>query len=392
MNRREFIERSSKAGIASVALTQIPFSKCSFLEFMGEQSAFAGVPNISWVEARYYKKHAHKEVECLICPRECKVGDRERGYCGTRENRDGVYRTLVYGKPCALNIDPIEKKPFFHFLPGTTALSFATAGCNVNCKFCQNWDISQSRPEQTTNMDVSPKEMAKIAVEKNCPSIASTYSEPVIFYEYVYDTAVESRKLGIKNIMITGGYIKTEPLLELCKVLDAVKVDLKGFSEKYYEEIVHGKLAPILDGLKVLKKTGIWFEIVVLIVPGLNDSEDEFKKMCNWIFSELGADVPVHFSRFYPMYLLKNLPPTPVSTLERARDIAIDSGIKYVYIGNVPRHHGENTYCPKCRKMLIHRMGYTILSNEIVGGKCKFCNEKIAGIWTPLLTSKKLRE
>ncbi len=380
-SRRGFLQKTV-GGLSGLALTQVPFSDRSLLSWLGNACAFAAVPNLSWVEARYYKKLPHLEVECQICPRKCQVGDRERGYCGARENKEGTYYTLVYGKPCSLAIDPIEKKPFFHYLPGSSALSFATAGCNVNCKFCQNWDISQVRPEQTENLDLPPKELVRLAKEKGAPVIASTYSEPIIFYEYVYDTAKEGRKQGIRSVMITGGYIQPEPLVELCKVLDAVKVDLKAFTEKYYKDVVHGELAPILECLKVLKRMGIWHEIVYLMVPTLNDQEGDLKAMCQWIAKALGPDVPLHFTRFMPMYLLKNLPPTPVSSLEKAHAIAKQAGLNYVYIGNVPGHPNENTYCPKCNETLIGRMGYVILQNNIRKGKCKFCSQPIPGVWT----------
>jgi len=379
-NRREFLKRAA-GGLGGLALTQVPFSERSLLSWLGNACAFAAVPNLSWIEARYYKKLEHLEVECQICPRKCRVGDRERGYCGTRENRDGTYYTLVYGKPCSLAIDPIEKKPFFHYMPGSTAFSFATAGCNMNCKYCQNWDISQVRPEQTENLDLPPRALVKLAREKGAPIIASTYSEPIVFYEYVCDTAREGRRQGLRNVMITGGYIQPEPLAELCKVLDAVKVDLKGFTEKYYKEVVHGELAPVLECLKGLKRAGVWHEIVYLVVPTLNDQEGDLKAMCQWIMKELGPDVPLHFSRFTPMYLLKNLPPTPVSTLEKAHKIAKGAGLNYVYIGNVPGNQYEHTYCPNCDKILIGRMGYTILQNYIRKGKCQFCGRPIPGVW-----------
>lgn len=380
-NRRGFLT-SVAGGLTGLAATQIPFSDRSLLSWVGNACAFAAIPNLSHVEARHYKKLPHLEVQCQICPRKCQVGDRERGYCGTRENQRGTYYTLVYGKPCSLGLDPIEKKPFFHYLPGSTAFSFATAGCNVNCKFCQNWDISQVRPEQTDNMDLPPKDLVRLAKDRGAPTIASTYSEPVIFYEYVYDTAVEGRKQGIRNVMVTGGYIQPEPLAALCQVLDAVKVDLKGFTEKYYKDVVHGELAPVRECLKGLRRAGVWHEIVYLMVPTLNDQELDLKAMCQWIFKELGPDVPLHFTRFMPMYLLKNLPPTPVSSLENARQIAKQAGLNYVYIGNVPGHPAENTYCPKCGKILIGRTGFAILENHIQNGKCKYCSNRIPGVWS----------
>lgn len=332
-------------------------------------------------EAMFYKKIENKRVECNLCPRKCKVGDMERGYCGVRENREGIYYTLVYGNPCAVHIDPIEKKPFFHFYPDSKAFSISTAGCNVNCKFCQNWQISQSRPEQTENVNLPPAEVIRYAKNNLAKSIAYTYAEPVVFYEYIIDTSKIARKDNIKSVVVSGGYIEEEPLKKLCDVVDAVKIDLKAFTSKYYKEIVNGELKPVLDTLKILKKSKIWFEIVYLVLPGLNDSEKEINDMCVWINNNLGKDVPLHFSRFYPMYKLKNLPPTPVDTLTRLRKLAMSCGIKYVYVGNVFGHEGESTYCVDCKKTLVKRTGYQILEYYIEKGRCKYCNEKIPGVW-----------
>jgi len=333
-------------------------------------------------EARYYKKLPNQTIQCQLCPRKCRIGDVERGYCGVRENHQGTYYTLVYGNPCAIHIDPIEKKPFFHFLPQSSAFSLSTAGCNFACKFCQNWQLSQSRPEQTNNYDLPPEKIVQITKEKRCSIIAYTYGEPVVFYEYMLDICKLGRKVGIKNVIISNGYITQEPMEELCLYLDAVKIDLKAITNKFYQQICDGRLEPVLKTLKLLKKLGMWFEIVYLVIPTLNDKKEEFKELACWIKENLGIFVPVHFSRFYPQYLLTNLPPTPIKSLEEARNICLEIGLKYVYIGNVPGHSGENTYCHKCNKMLIHRMGYTIVENEIKSGKCRFCGEKIPGVWT----------
>jgi len=305
----------------------------------------------------------------------------ERGRCRARENRKGELVTLVHGLPCAVHIDPIEKKPLFHFLPSTNVFSIATAGCNLRCKFCQNWQISQVPPEETYNYNLSPEELVRIAKEKKCPSIAYTYTEPVIFYEYMLDAAKLAKEAGIKNTMHSNGYINPEPLKELCKYLDAANIDLKGFTEEYYQEVCEGHLASVLQTLKTLKEEGVWLEITNLIVPTKNDDPETIRKMCIWIRDSLGTDVPIHFSRFWPMYKLKNLPPTPIETLEKARKIAMDVGLHHVYIGNIPGHAAENTYCPKCGKVLIKRIGYHILKNNIVNGKCKFCGQAIPGVW-----------
>lgn len=332
-------------------------------------------------EAMYYEKLPNHTVECKLCPKKCRIGDVERGYCGNRENRKGTYYTLVYGNPCAIHIDPIEKKPFSHFLPKSKAFSLSTAGCNFACKFCQNWQLSQARPEQTNNYDLPPERVVAVAKQENCEAIAYTYGEPVVFYEYMLDTCKLARKAGIKNVIVSNGYINQKPLEELCKYLDAVKIDIKAITNKFYHTICDGTLEPVLNTLKLLKKIGIWFEMVYLVIPTLNDKKEEFEKLGIWIKENLGPFIPLHFSRFYPLYLLKNLPPTPVKTLEQARDICLNLGLKYVYIGNVPGHQAENTYCHNCNKLLVKRFGYTILENEIQKGKCKFCGQQIPGVW-----------
>jgi len=343
--------------------------------------AFQDVANISHVEARYYKKHPDREIECLLCPRLCKLGDKERGYCGVRENDGGTYYTLVYGKACSANVDPIEKKPFFHFLPGSDAFSIATAGCNVNCKFCQNWQISQVRPEQVPHFDLPPGAVAETASKYRCSSIAYTYTEPVIFFEYMYDSSVAARLKGIKNCVVTGGHIRLEPLQDLLKVVDAVKIDLKAFRQDFYSSYVRGELQPVLEAIRAVHKSKVWLEIVYLVIPTLNDSPEDIRRMCRWLAQEIGPDVPLHFTRFQPMYLVKNLPPTPLSTLEALRDVAIREGLHYVYIGNVPGHKAENTECPRCGKTVIERFGLMVKNFYLEKGACRFCRNPIPGIW-----------
>jgi pyruvate formate lyase activating enzyme len=372
MNRRGFLRGAAGAGLTLGA----------GLPAIGRRLAVLGAGhNLSRVEARYYVKLPDREIECRLCPRLCRLGDKERGFCGVRENDGGTYYTLVYGKVCSLNVDPIEKKPFFHVLPGTTALSLATAGCNVNCKFCQNWEISQVRPEQVESFDLEPEAAAVRAAGSGCPSIAYTYTEPTVFFEYMYDTAVRARRRGIRNVVVTGGHINPEPLADLLAVVDAVKVDLKGFSQAFYAEYVRGDLKPVLDAIRAVAKSGVWLEIVVLLIPTLNDRLELIRDMCRWIRDEAGDKVPVHFTRFQPMYLIKNLPPTPVSTLEAARRVALEEGLRYVYVGNVPGHEGENTYCPGCGGQAIVRSGYRIEAVRIKKGKCATCGTPIPGIW-----------
>ncbi len=331
--------------------------------------------------ALYYKKLADNKIQCLLCPRECVVSAGNKGFCRARKNINGEYYTLVHSNPCAVHIDPIEKKPLFHFLPGTTALSLATAGCNFTCKNCQNWDISQTSPEQTDNIEISPPQMVELAVQYQTPTIAYTYTEPSVFFEYMLDIAKLAHKNGVLNIYHSNGYLNPEPLAELIPYLDGANVDLKGFSEDFYKDITGGMLAPVLNTLKALKKGGVWLEITNLVIPAKNDSEKMIKEMCSWIKHELGADVPVHFSRFYPQYKLQNLPPTPAEILQKIARIAKNTGLDYVYIGNVAGAKEASTYCPRCSKILIERRGYSIRQINIANGKCKFCKKIIPGHW-----------
>jgi pyruvate formate lyase activating enzyme len=372
MLRRQFIKSLARSGLLLTSGAG---------ESLSRSWAFQDMANLSRVEARYYKKLPDREIECLLCPRLCKLGDKERGYCGVRENDGGTYYTLVYGKACSANVDPIEKKPFFHFLPGTNALSIATAGCNVNCKFCQNWQISQVRAEQVESFDLPPQEIASAAGQYSCPSIAYTYTEPVVFFEYMYDTSVEARGLGIKNCVVTGGHINPEPLADLLKVVDAVKVDLKAFNQEFYSNYVRGDLGPVREAIKAVRQSKVWLEIVYLVIPTLNDNPEEIRRMCQWLLKEVGPDVPLHFSRFLPMYLIKNLPPTPISTLERAHRIALNEGLRYVYIGNVLGHSAESTYCPHCHRPVIERSGLRVTRIRLVGGACGACQYPIPGHW-----------
>lgn len=379
MRRRQFVKTAG--GATLLAGTGLMNRTSTFPALLMDLYALDGKANLSKVEARYYKKHPDREIECTLCPRFCKLGDKERGYCGVRENMGGTYYTLVYGKACSIAKDPIEKKPLFHYLPKSSALSIATAGCNVNCKFCQNWQISQVRPEQVQNYDFPPRAVVENAKKYRCAVIAYTYTEPVVFYEYMYDTSLEARKKGVRTAVITGGHINPEPMEELTKVVDAIKVDLKAFSQDFYTNYVRGELQPVLEAIKIVHKSSAWLELVYLVIPTLNDSSDEIRKMCQWIMKEIGPDVPLHFSRFVPMYLVKNLPPTPLSTLEKVRKIALEEGINYVYIGNVPGHSAESTYCPNCKKIVIERRGYSIGKIALKEGRCKYCNNPIPGIW-----------
>ncbi len=321
------------------------------------------------------------KVRCELCPTECVLDNYEIGGCKVRINKDGVLYSLVYGKPCAVAIDPIEKKPFYHFLPGEKAFSIATAGCVLGCKFCQNWQISQARPEEVDYHDLPPDDVVRSAMFYGCRVITYTYTEPTVFYEYMLDTAIIARRLGLKNTMHTCGYINERPLRELSRYMDAADVDLKAFTEDFYARLCGGRLKPVLDTLVILKSQGVWLEITNLVIPTLNDDRKSIKEMCLWIRNNLGPDVPLHFSRFFPQYKLKNLPPTPLETLTMARDIALGSGLRYVYIGNI-RTEAENTRCHNCKRLLIERHGYLVKENNIINKRCRFCGTLIPGVWS----------
>lgn len=332
-------------------------------------------------EARYWEKLDGGKVQCLLCPRECVIEEGRTGYCTTRKNVNGALQSLVYAQLVSMNVDPVEKKPLFHFLPGTPILSVATAGCNLRCNFCQNWTISQVKPSEIESVKVMPEELVAAALKKNCPSIAFTYNEPTVFSEYVFDTAAIARKRGVRTAMVTCGYTNQKPLRDICTVIDAASVDLKGFSDSVYRRVAAAKLQPVLDTLKTYKETGVWLEVGYLVIPTLNDSDKELGDFASWVVKNLGPDIPVHFLRFFPMHKLTNLSPTPVETMERAYSIAKKAGAHYVYLGNVPGHKANNTYCHKCGKLIIERKGYFLEQLNVVDGRCKFCGQKIPGVW-----------
>ena len=333
-------------------------------------------------EAMHWQPAGRGKVRCLLCPNMCESADQQRGDCGVRQNRNGRYETLVFGALCSGNADPIEKKPLFHYLPGTKTLSVATAGCNLQCKFCQNWRISQFRPEEVPSDNTTPSDLVRICQRHSSPTIAYTYSEPIVFYEYMYESAKLARGANIGSVAISNGYILAKPLKQLCEVLTGIKIDLKAFTEQFYADMCNGHLQPVLDTLQEIRATGIWLEIVVLLVPTLNDSAKEISQMSKWVVKQLGPDVPMHFTRFHPTYRVTNLPATPVASLERARKTAMDCGVQFAYAGNVRGHPGENTYCPSCNETLIKRVGYHIASNRVKDGKCSKCGATIPGIWS----------
>jgi len=297
-----------------------------------------------------------------------------------RENRAGTLYTLVYGRPCSLALDPIEKKPFYHFMPGKQALSIATAGCNLHCANCQNWEISQAKPEEVPSLHMPPEKVVLKATKENVDIISYTYTEPTIFAEYVLDIAKLAKKAGMKNTIVSNGFINPEPLKQLCRYIDGANIDLKSISDTFYKKVCQARVQPVLDALKIMKEEGIWIEITNLIIPTLNDKETEIKKLIVWIKNNLGVDVPLHFSAFYPAYKLLELPPTSFAILKKARKLAMKAGLHYVYTGNISDEEGSTTFCPKCKKALIKRRGFYVSESNIENGKCS-CGETIAGVW-----------
>lgn len=327
-----------------------------------------------------FQEVSPKGVVCMICPNECTLKDGELSDCHNRIARKSKLYTMAFGNPCAVNIDPVEKKPLYHFLPGTIAFSIATAGCNLACLNCQNWTISQTSPDKTKNLSLPPAEVVRQAISGGCRSIAYTYSEPVTFYEYVYETAQLAREKGIKNIMVSNGYINREPLKQLCRYIDAANIDLKSFTDSTYIKLTGGRLQPILDSLKTYRDEGVWLEITNLVVPGWTDKPDEIKQMCNWLAENGFSDTPLHFSRFQPQFKLEHLPPTPAGILAKAAETAKAEGLKYIYIGNLPGSGNDDTICPTCGKKVVDRSGYRIVTQSPAGGKCS-CGTRIPGVW-----------
>jgi pyruvate formate lyase activating enzyme len=329
-----------------------------------------------------YQEETPRGIMCRICPNECVLKEGETSKCNNRRVHNSKLYTMAFGNPCSANIDPIEKKPLYHFLPGSRAFSIATAGCNLVCLNCQNWTISQTSPDKTRNYDLMPDEVVSEAIKNQCKSIAYTYSEPMTFYEYTFESASLARKTGVRNMVKSNGYINPEPLKKLCTVIDAANIDLKSFNETTYLKLTGGKLQPVLDSLKIYKDMGVWLEITNLIVPGWTDNIDEIGKMCKWLNDNGFRDTPLHFSRFYPTHKLQQLPPTPVEVLRNAVKAATSEGIRYVYTGNVPGNDISDTKCASCGTVLVKRLGYTITANSVSKGKCSNCENVIPGVWS----------
>ncbi|MFQ5427815.1 MAG: AmmeMemoRadiSam system radical SAM enzyme [Thermodesulfobacteriota bacterium] len=333
-------------------------------------------------EASLYTRRADKSVDCRLCSFHCHIKEGRRGICGVRENSGGVLNTLVYGSLIAKHIDPVEKKPLFHFLPSTTTYSIATAGCNFRCLHCQNYEISQARKfKEIPGRAASPGDVAQAAMEAGCRSLSYTYTEPTIFFEFARDTALQAKEQGLKNIFVTNGYMTAECLGELEGVLDAANVDIKAFTEGFYKKVCGARLGPVLDNIIEMRRLGIWVEVTTLIIPGYNNSPEELRDIARWIY-KTDKTMPWHISAFYPTYKLLDAPPTSADDLIKARDIGLGEGLRYVYTGNIPGLQGESTYCYNCGELIIERLGFSTGEALLQGSMCPFCQARIDGIWS----------
>lgn len=344
--------------------------------------AMAGPRTEGLHEARWWESLPDGRAHCYLCPRHCHIGDGQAGFCFIRKNVGGRLYNLGYARPAAVQIDPIEKKPLNHFLPGTRVLSIGTAGCNMGCFFCQNWDISKSRADQIRSAHLEPEDAVAAAIEYGCPSIAFTYNEPTIWAEYAIDIARAAHEAGLKTVMVTNGYVTREALFDIYRHIDAANVDLKAFTERFYAKTTLTHLAPVLETLKALRReTTVWFEITNLMIPDLNDAAEETRELCGWILDNLGDDVPLHFTAFHPDFKLREKPNTPAETLHNARRVAVEMGLKFVYEGNI-YSGGANTVCPGCRRTLIRRRWHDVSDVHVTcSGSCEFCGERIPGVF-----------
>lgn len=334
-------------------------------------------------KALWWEYQKDEKIKCLLCPRYCVLSDGEQGFCFVRQNRNNELVTISYGYPTGFGFDPIEKKPLFHFLPGSEILSFGTIGCNMGCSFCQNWSTSKSHEELREKDFITAEDIVHFAVKRKIPSIAYTYNEPNIFGEFVIDVSESARNQGVKNVMVTAGYINPKPREEVYRFIDAANVDLKGITASFYRKNCLAEIEPVLDTLKWIKnKTNIWLELTTLLIPGENDSENDIKNLARWIYNELGSNTPLHFTGFHPDYKMTDKPRTSATTLGRAKDIAEDEGLAYVYLGNVHSKEGQTTCCPGCGAELIQRDWHAIIFNRLVNGCCYKCNRKIDGVFT----------
>jgi pyruvate formate lyase activating enzyme len=391
--RRRFL----KLGALAAAAAALPAPAAAFWPGAGRRAADSGPADIrgtifpgdappslwKWSkEAFSFERLPGNRVACGVCPNRCVLAPGDRSVCRSKVNLGGTLYTLAYGNPCAVNVDPIEKKPLFHFKPRTTAFTIAATGCNLRCLNCQNWEISQAKPHEVRHRELFPRQVVGEALRSGASSVAYSYSEATTYFEYMIDTARLARQAGLHNLWISNGFINRAPLLELCAVLGAANVNLKSFSDEIYRKLNGGRLQPVLDTFTTLHERGVHFEMTNLVVPGYVDDPEMVKRMCGWILAHLGPDHPLHFLRFFPLYKLDRLAPTPLSTLERFRALALAEGIRYVYLGNVPNHEGAHTWCHACRRLLVERRGYAIATYALKGNACGFCGTAIPGVWT----------
>lgn len=343
------------------------------------QSAQAGL--IGRAPSPWFEPAAGGRLACTLCPLRCRLADGERGRCRVREHRDGHGYTLAYGNPSLVQLDPVERTPFFHLLPGTRSLSVSTAGCPIACRFCEVWDMALATPEEVVAYDLPPEALVRHALDVGATSLGFAFGEPVAFFEYALDAAALARAAGLRVLVHTSGFIEEVPLAALTPLVDGVNVDLKAFDEAFYRELCAAELAPVLRSIKAVHAAGVHLELTNLLIPTLNDDPAQVSAMCRWIVSELGPDVPLHLARFYPLYQLANLPPTPVSTIDRARAIAFEEGLRHVYVSRVTGHEGENTLCPGCGSEAIGRLGFMVEHVAIEDGRCSSCGRPIPGLW-----------
>ncbi len=377
-SRRDFIRRCLFGGGACLAMPGLRSAE--------ELAVLAGaIPTgaVSSHVALFWEPAGGTDTICYVCPRKCKIKVGERGFCGVRENKGGKYISLVYGYPAVVRSDAMEKGPFFHYLPGTKSIALGTAGCNLDCKYCQSWQFAQARPEQTDNKYLPPDSLVAQTRQLGLPSITFTFSEPMACPEYVIDTGKAARAAGIKVLIHTAAYALKEPMQAVCKYVDAVNVDLKAYSHDFYKQVTGGDLDTVLAAIRTIKSAGVWLELTTLVVPGYNDDAGMFARQCQWIVANLGRDVPLHVSRYFPQYKLRNVPPTPKETLQKLRRIGYEQGLNYVYLGNLGGDPGESTFCPCCGIRLIERVGYRVSFDglEPRTGKCRKCGIKVPGKW-----------
>jgi pyruvate formate lyase activating enzyme len=385
ITRREFLRRGALAGLGLGLAAPAGLSGCS-----QETAGPPSTPTVERIpsrtpmplhEMRFYRTLAEGRAQCEVCFRRCVIRPDGTGFCGNVQNFGGRCYSLAYGLPCALDTDPIEKEPAFHVLPGATIFCTATAGCNYRCKFCQNWEFAQQTLSQVLSTPATPEEVVAAALEQGCQAVSFTYNDPIVFYDYMFDIAQLAQERGLKSLLHTNGSLTPKAMRALLQVMDAIVVDLKGFTNEFYQRVTKAELMPVLDGLRIVSETGTHLELVHLIVPTLNDDPDDIRRMCEWTAGNLGDQVPVHFIRFFPAYRLQRLPPTPVETLEQAIAIADDVGLQYVYIGNVPGHERNSTFCPNCGRRIVERVYFFVTSLDVEDGRCGFCGHAIPGVW-----------